>query len=129
MNHPHEDRLVLLAYGELPEAEAREIETHLVGCTGCWEALERLERARAALDWVRPARQRPARWVATGLAAAAVLAAVWVGTRPPSQGTRVWPPSTVWSATAGYLAGGTALVQIDSQLTRLEQEPLYAIPR
>jgi len=100
-----------------------------VGCRGCWEALERLERARVALDWVRPARQRPARWVATGLAAAAVLVAVWVGTRPPSQGTRVWPPSTVWSATAGYLAGGTALVQIDSQLTRLEQEPLYAIPR
>ena len=42
MNHPHEDRLLLLAYGELPEAEAREIETHLVGCRGCWEALERL---------------------------------------------------------------------------------------
>ena len=93
MNHPHEDRLLLFAYGELPEAEAAELETHLVGCAGCWKALERLERARVALEWARPARQRPARWVATGLAAAAVLAAVWVGTRPPSQGTRTWPPS------------------------------------
>ncbi len=129
MNHPHEDRLLLLAYGELPEAETAEMETHLVACAGCRAQLERLERARVALDWARPARQRPARWVAAGLAAAAVLVAVWVGTRPPGPAGRIWPPPTVWSATAGYLAGGTALVQIDSQLTRLEQEPLYAIPR
>ena len=32
-------------------------------------------------------------------------------------------------ATAGYIAGGPALVQIDSQLTRLEQERDYALPR
>jgi len=105
MNHPHEDRLLLLAYGELPEAETAEMETHLVACAGCRAQLERLERARVALDWARPARQRPARWVAAGLAAAAVLVAVWVGTRPPGPAGRIWPPPTVWSA------------------------PLYAIPR
>jgi anti-sigma factor RsiW len=129
MNHPHEDRLLLFAYGELPEPEATELETHLGACVACREALERLERARVALEWGGPARSRPGRWVVAGLAAAAVLVAAWVGTRPPSHDIRIWPPPTAWSATAGYLAGGTALVQIDSQLTRLEQEPLYAIPR
>lgn len=130
MTHPREDRLLLLAYGELPEEEAQEMETHLAACAGCRAQLERLERARIALDVALPARRHPARWVAVGLAAAAGLVALWIGTRPPTSALDVgWPPHAVWSATAGYIAGGTAVVQIDSQLTRLEQEPLYALPR
>ncbi len=130
MNHPHEDRLLLFAYGEMPEAEATELEGHLAACGSCRAQLERLERARVALDWATPARRRGARWAAAGLAAAAALVAVWLGTRPPGVAPdRGWQPPAVWSATAGYIAGGPALVQIDSQLTRLEQERDYALPR
>ena len=118
MNHPHEDRLLLLAYGELPEAEAAELETHLVWCAGCREALERLERARVALDW-RPVRQRPVRWVAAGLAAAAVLVVVLM-LRPRPE------TSTLSLTLPRYTAPG--LASIDSVLTRLEQEKPYAIP-
>ncbi len=126
MNHPHEDRLLLLAYGELPEGEAAQVEAHIATCATCREDLERLERARVALDWATPKR-RPVRWIAAGLAAAAVLAAV-LFTRGGSHGLEPWQPVHVWSPTAGYIAGGQPLVEIDAQLTRLEQEPTYARP-
>ena len=126
MNHPHEDRLLLLAYGDLPEADAAEVEAHVAGCTTCHAALERLERARVALDWATP-RRRPIRWIAAGLAAAAVLAAVLL-MRGGSHGLEPWQPVHVWSPTAGYIAGGQPLVEIDAQLTRLEQERTYARP-
>jgi hypothetical protein len=120
MNHPHEDRLLLLAYGELPEAEAAELETHLSACALCRDDLERLERARVALDWAVPNARRPGRWIVPGLAAAAVLALVLLrtgsGTSPLS--LTLHPPR--------YTA--PALAPIDSLLTRLEQERLYAIP-
>jgi anti-sigma factor RsiW len=132
MNHPHEDRLLLLAYGELPETEARQLETHVAACAVCRDDLERLERARVALDWGGAAprrRSRAARWIAAGLAAAAVLAAVLLGSHtPPPQAQGAWQPSHVWSATAGYIAGGPPLVQIDAQLTRLEQERYHGLP-
>jgi len=126
MNHPHEDRLLLLAYGELPDGEAAQVEAHVASCGTCREDLERLERARVALDWAVPER-RPVRWIAAGLAAAAVLAAV-LFTRGGSHGLEPWQPSHVWSPTAGYIAGGQPLVEIDAQLTRLEQERTYVRP-
>jgi hypothetical protein len=127
MNHPHEDRLLLLAYGDLPEAEAAAVEVHVAACAACGVALDRLERARVALDWAVPEGRRPARWVAAGLAPAAVLAAV-LFTRGGSHGLEPWQPSHVWSTTAGYIAGGQPLVEIDAQLTRLEQERTYVLP-
>jgi len=75
MTHPHEDQLLLLAYGELPEADARELETHLAACVGCRAQLERLERSRVAADWALAAeRPRRVRWLPVALAAAAVIA-------------------------------------------------------
>ena len=127
MNHPHEDRLLVLAYGELPETEAAEVEAHVAACATCGAALERLERARVALGWAVPERRRPARWLVVGLAAAAVLAAV-LFTRGGPRGARPWQPSHVWSPTAGYIAGGQPFVEIDAQLTRLEQERSYVRP-
>lgn len=127
MTHPHEDRLLLLAYSDLTEAEAAELEAHVAGCATCGAVLERLERARVALDWAVPERRRPVRWVAVGLAAAAVLAAV-LFTRGGSHGLEPWQPVHVWSPTGGYIAGGQPLVEIDAQLTRLEQERTYARP-
>ena len=60
-------------------------------------------------------------------AAAAALAVVL--TRPSTQSPRAgWAPTTTWSRTAGYVAGGTALLEIDAQLTRLEQETYYGRP-
>ena len=126
MNHPHEDQLLLLAYGELAAGEATQVEAHLATCDTCRADLERLERARVALDWAQPKR-RPVRWVALGLAAAAVLAAVFF-TRLGSRGPEPWQPVHVWSPTAGYIAGGQPLVEIDARLTRLEQERTYARP-
>lgn len=130
MNHPSDDRLLLLAYGELPEAEARAAEAHLAACASCRDAFERLERSRVALDGAMPPRRyHVARWVATGLAAAAVIAAVLLtSSQPPRTPDQGWQPASVWSATAGYVAGGRAMVEIDAQLTRLEQERSYARP-
>jgi hypothetical protein len=127
MNHPQEDRLLLLAYGDLPAAEATELEAHVAACAVCGAALERLERARVALDWAVPERRRPARWLAAGLAAAAVVAAVLL-TRGGASTPETWQPPHVWSTTAGYIAGGQPLVEIDAQLTRLEQERSYVRP-
>jgi len=130
MNHPNDDRLLLLAYGELPEADAAAAEVHLAACPVCRAHLERLERSRVALDVAMPrARRFAARWIAAGLAAAAVLAAVVLTNSPPSRpANQGWRPTSGWSATAGYITGGRAMVEIDAQLTRLEQERYYGPP-
>ena len=125
MNHPHEDQLLLLAYGE--GQDAGEVEMHVATCSACQAALERLELGRVALDLAVPKRQRRAPWVAAGLAAAALVAAVLFA-RGGSHGVEPWQPSHVWSSTAGYIAGGQPVVDIDAQLTRLEQERTYARP-
>jgi len=127
MNHPHEDQLLLLAYHELPDGETTQLEAHVATCATCRAALEQFERGRVALDWAVPPRRRPVRWIAAGLAAAALVAVV-VLTRDNSQPRHPWQPSHVWSATAGYIAGGPSVVEIDAQLTRLEQERTYARP-
>ncbi len=129
MTHPPEDRLLLLAYGELPDAGAAEVEIHLAACPACRAELARLERARVALDVGLPRRGTRARWIAVGaLAAAAVLAGLLLVRTPPARGEPGWQPPSVWSATAGYIAGGAPVVQIDAQLTRLEQERYYGLP-
>ena len=132
MNHPTEDQLLLLAYGELAERLVCEIESHVAACATCGDKLAHFERARVALDVARPKQGRPvARWAALGgLAAAAVVAGVLLTrNNPPGQAAaRGWNPTTMWSATAGYVAGGDAMVDIDARLTRLEQEWPYGRP-
>ena len=130
MNHPIEDELLLLAYGELPELRAAEIEAHATACRGCQETLAQLERGRVALDLAVPARRRNAIvWATLALAAAAVLAGVVITKPGPSRDpTERWTPTTTWSATAGYVTGGKAMADIDAQLTRLERERYYGLP-
>jgi hypothetical protein len=134
MNHPQEDNLLLLAYGELDPMAAAEVERHVASCAECHERFLRLERGRVALEWTTtaPARTRRhvARWVAlTALAAAAAVAAILLTGGPSSdERPRRWPEQRDWSATAGYIAGGQPLIAIDAQLTRLEQERSYARP-
>jgi hypothetical protein len=130
MNHPTDDELLLLAYAELPGPRAADIESHVAACSRCGATLAELERGRVALDVALPVGRRAVnRWIAVGLAAAAVLAAVVMTrqgpVRPPAEH---WTPTTTWSATAGYVAGGSAMVEIDAQLTRLEQERYYGLP-
>ena len=131
MNHLNDDQALLFAYGELADHEQREAEAHLASCQPCRARLERLERARVASEWSGPRARRPSRrWFAIGLAAAAVLAAVFFmragqSVTPVERG---WAPPMVWSATAGYIAGGASVVDIDAQLTRLEQERYHALP-
>lgn len=129
MSHLHQDQLLLLAYGELAETDAAAAEQHLAACPDCRIRLGELERARVAYDLVqaRPAR-RSVTWFAAALAAAAVLAALLLPRGAPTPIERVWPPSAGWSPHAGYMAGGTNVLQIDAQLTRLEQESHYALP-
>jgi hypothetical protein len=123
MTHPSEDALLLLAYDELGEPQAAELAAHLVACADCRARLEAIERARVAADWVLASRAVPRRRIprAVGLgalAAAAVLAVLWL-----------WPlqrPLPLLLAVPRYAAPG--LAPIDSILTRLEQENLYAIP-
>ncbi len=130
MNHPTKDQLLLLAYAELPEPHANEIETHIAACAECAQQLAQLERGRVALDVALPPRRRSAtRWIAVALAAAALFAGVVVTKQGPTRSpTERWTPTTTWSATAGYVAGGSALIDIDAQLTRLEQELPHARP-
>lgn len=130
MNHPTEDELLLLAYGELPEPRASEIESHSAACRACQEKLEELERGRVALDLALPARRPNAIiWATLALAAAAVVAGVVITTSGPSRDpTEHWTPTTTWSGTAGYVTGGKAMLDIDAQLTRLERERYYGLP-
>ena len=130
MNHPTEDELLLLAYGELPGTRAAAIESHTAACGACQETLAHLERGRAALDVAMPRRRRAAIvWATLALATAAALAAVVISKPDPAR-DRIehWTPTTTWSATAGYVAGGHAMVDIDAQLTRLEQELPHGRP-
>jgi hypothetical protein len=132
MNHPTEDQLLLLAYDELAEPLGSDIASHIAACLACADRLAQLERARVALDVALPKPRRPvARWAALGgLAAAAAVAGVLLTqTNPPGQtAPRGWNPTTMWSATAGYVAGGKAVSDIDAQLTQLEQEWPYGRP-
>ena len=132
MTHPNDDTLLLRAYGELPGAQATALDSHVAACDACRTVLERLARARAALDDVLPAvtgrRARPD-WTAVALAVAAVLAGVLIiRPRPVPAVTTHWTPTTTWSMTAGYVTGGSAMNDIDAQLTRLEQERSYGFP-
>jgi anti-sigma factor RsiW len=134
MTHPTDDQLLLHAYGELPEPQALAIESHIAACSVCADQMARFERGRVALDVALPAaRFRPAIvWATAALVAAAVVAGVlFTRSAPPGDAAARamgWNPTTVWSATAGYVAGGHALVDIDAQLTRLEQERSYGLP-
>jgi hypothetical protein len=124
MSHVPEDRLLLFAYGEVPAADAAEtsdVVTHLAACPTCRAELERLELARAAAEWaLGPAPRRRLRWlVGLGALAAAAALAFVLGHRPPE-------PRSLSIMVPRYAA--PELAPIDSLLTRLEQEKLYAIP-
>ena len=135
MNHPHPDALLLFASGELTEPRMTDVASHVQTCAPCRDMLTQLDQSLVALGeaWAPapPGRSRSiarsAVWGGVALAAAAALAVVF--TRPSSEAPRAgWAPTTTWSRTAGYMAGGTALLDIDAQLTRLEQESHYARP-
>lgn len=128
MNHPTNDELLLLAYDELPRESAGRMESHVATCTDCRRELASLERGRVALDVAiapRPSR----RWLGLGLAAAALLAGILLARSGPSdEPRRAWNPTTEWSATAGYVTGGKAMLDIDAELTRLERGWSYGRP-
>lgn len=132
MNHPRPDELLLFASGELAELRIVEVASHVATCPACQDALIQLERALVALE--RGSRRRtralnrPVLWAGFVLGAAAVLAVVLIRQPGESRPAPGWTPTSTWSATAGYVAGGKALVDIDAQLTRLEQESYYARP-
>ena len=130
MNHPSNDELLLLAYGELPESAAAQVEAHVVACPACQTELAGLEHARVALDTLLPRRRRAVvAWAAVALAAAAVLTGVLIMKSGPFKNEAPrWNPTTTWSATAGYVTGGKAMLDIDAQLTRLERERYYGLP-
>ena len=123
MNHPSDDELLLLAYGELPEREIARVERHLAECAACRAQFTQLDSAHVALEAAVPRARRSLRALVVGaLAAAAAVAAILL-TGGPSRHLG-WRPTSTWSATAGYVTG-SAMVDIDAQLTRLEQERPY----
>ena len=129
MNHPNEDELLLLAYDELPEDRAEHVESHVAACSVCAEHVGQLERGRAALDLAVPARPRRTAiaWATLGLAAAATIFGIVITRSGPSNPAEHWTPTTTWSATAGYVTGGKTMMEIDAQLTRLEQGRYYGL--
>ena len=128
MNHPNENALLLLAYGESPAEQVIALESHVAACETCRATFAQYERARVALDDAMPAvprRRGMGRpdWTAILLGAAAVLAAVLITRpRPAPDAAAHWAPTTTWSMTAGYVTGGTAMRDIDAQLTQLERD-------
>ena len=130
MNHPTGDELLLLAYGELPAADVARVETHLGECTACRLQFTQLDAAHVALDIGGAPRRRVAsRWLLGALAAAAVLATVFLASSaPPRPVNPGWRPTATWSATAGYVTSG-AMLEIDAQLTRLEQEKYHVLSK
>ena len=133
MNHPHPDELLLFASGELLEPRMTEMASHVTACATCRHELAQLDYSLVALggSWGGPRRSRIARsavWSGVALAAAAALAVVFIRQSNEERARTGWTPMTTWSANAGYVAGGKAVVDIDAQLTRLEQEPYYARP-
>lgn len=133
MKHPHPDELLLFASGELTDPRTNDVASHIQTCAPCRDMLTQLDQSLVALGaaWSSPRRAgslvRPAVWGGVALAVAAALAVVF--TRPSREAPRAgWAPTSTWSRTAGYVAGGTALLDIDAQLTRLEQERYYGRP-
>ncbi len=127
MTHPHDDTLLLVAYRELPEGEAAAVEAHLAACDSCHARFAQIERARVATDWaLAPRARRAGRWAAVALVVAAAVAGLLLAPRG------AWrAPADGWSrltrlSPSGYVAGGAAVITIDSLLTRLEQERDYA---
>jgi len=135
-NHPDQDDLLLLAYGELDPVATADVERHVASCAECHERFLSLERGRVALEWTTTApartRRQVVRWggaALAALAAAAAVAAILLTGGPSSdERSSGWPGQRPWSATAGYIAGGQPLITIDAQLTRLEQERSYVRP-
>ena len=128
MNHPTNDELLLLAYGELPPARGAAIEAHVAACDACRDTFASLERARGALDVAIPERRSPRLvWAALTLAAAVLAAIVISKSAPTRDAVERWKPTTTWSATAGYVTGGKEMMDIDAQLTRLEQGRYYGL--
>ena len=133
MTHPHDDTLLLVAYRELPEGEAAAVEAHLAACDSCHARFAQIERARVATDWaLAPRARRAGRWAAAALVVAAAVAGLLLAPRGVW-----WAPDGGWShrsplspltrlSPSGYVAGGAAVITIDSLLTRLEQERDYA---
>jgi len=130
MNHPTADELLLLAYDELPATRAGELESHVAACSSCAEEVAQLERGRAALDLAVPPRPRRAAivWAMLGLAAAAAIVGVVITRSGRVMPPEHWQPTMTWSATAGYVTGGKAMMDIDAQLTRLEQGRNHGLP-
>ena len=58
--HPDDDRLLELAYGEAPTAEARALRQHVDGCARCRQVLEGIAEVRSAFRSV-PAEPAPER--------------------------------------------------------------------
>ena len=133
-HHPSADELLLFGYGELPEPRSAEVEVHVASCAPCHAQLLELEGGRVLADAalepaVRRHRRSVALWAGLTLAAAAVLAGVLISNPGSFHGADDgWKPTTTWSATAGYVTGGKAMVDIDAQLTRLEKERSYGLP-
>jgi hypothetical protein len=65
--HPDEDRLLELAYGEMPAAEARTLRKHVDGCTRCRSVLDGIAEVRSAFRSV-PAEPAPERGLESLLA-------------------------------------------------------------
>lgn len=113
--HPEDDRLLELAYGELPAAEARALRTHVDGCPRCRTVLDGIAAVRTVFRSL-PAEPAPDRGldsllsygeqaaararsrrrglrIVGVLSAVAALAVVWLVLPPPRRQTEVAAPA------------------------------------
>ena len=129
MTHPHDDVLLLHAYGDTTESQAAQLQEHLVACAECRARFRVLVESRAAVDWGlerrTTGRYRRMAWAVLPLAAAIGGVILWRGVAPAPPERESWQTHLTASPTAGYVTGGSTFISIDSQLVRLEQRRSY----
>jgi len=121
MNHPTNDELLLLAYGEAPEHEG-----HLARCVDCRSHFALVEEGKLLLE-LGSARSRArtgAAWIPVALAAGIVgFLMMAVPREQMPELTPHWRP-TLAASPAGYVTD-RELIELDAQLRRLEHGGMY----
>lgn len=107
--HDYADRLLDLAYGELPNPEAKELEQHVRGCSQCANALDDIKGVRRVMGAL-PAAKEPDAGLESLMAYAEQAARrASAGPAPSSAGWRKWL-APVLGLTAVAALGGVTLL-------------------
>lgn len=121
----HEDKLLELAYGELPDPEARAVQAHLKGCSQCSQSFSAIEEVRAAMAQL-PREPAPEAGLDSLLAyaeQAARRAAAGPAPRPTWWRKLILPLAGAVAASVLVVIGIQVKGQVDTRLTKKDYAP------